>query len=250
MKTASTQSIASSRGIAVCWLPRRTARATERCALHLVVDVLDLDGGFIDQDADGQRQAAQGHQVDRLPGEPHRHQRAAECEGDVEDDDDDAPPVAEEEQHHQPGQDGAQGALGDQAPNGVGDRGRLVELETDLDVVGQDRLHAGQGLLDVVDDRERGGVGPLGHEDVDGASAVDQGIARGDVAGVLHGRDVADVDGRVLPGADRDRLQLLDLSDQGVDRHDRHHLADADVPEGLIVLPASSAPITSSGDIR
>ena len=107
IKTASTQSIASSRGIAVCWLPRRTA-GDRGCALHLVVDVLNLDGGFIDQDADGQRQAAQGHQVDRLPGEPHRHQRAAKCEGDVEDDDDDAPPVAEEEQHHQPGQDGAQ----------------------------------------------------------------------------------------------------------------------------------------------
>ena len=32
-----------------------------------------------------------------------------------------------------------------QAANGVGDRGRLVELETDLDVVGQDRLHARAG---------------------------------------------------------------------------------------------------------
>jgi len=30
MKTASTQSIARSRGTAVCWLPRRTDRATER----------------------------------------------------------------------------------------------------------------------------------------------------------------------------------------------------------------------------
>ena len=232
MNTASTQSIASSRGTAVCWLPRRTARATEDGALHLVVDVLDLDGGFVDQDADGQRQAAQGHQVDRLAGQPQRHQRAAEGERDVEHDDDDAPPVAEEEQHHQPGQDGAQRALGHQAPNGVGDRGRLVELEADLDVVGEDRLHAGQGRLDVVDDRERGGVGPLGHEDVDGASAVDQGVAGGDVAGVLDGRHVAEVDGRVLPGPDRDRLQLLDLPDQGVDRHDRHHLADADVARG------------------
>ena len=56
----------------------------------------------------------------------------------------------------------------------------------------------GQGRLDVVDDRERGGVGPLGHQDVDGPAAVDQGVAGGDVAGVLHGRHVADVDGRVL----------------------------------------------------
>ena len=33
----------------------------------------------------------------------------------------------------------------DQAPHGVGDGGRLVELEADLDVVGQDRLHARAG---------------------------------------------------------------------------------------------------------
>ena len=107
--TASTQSIASSRGTAVCWLPRRTARATEPVPFHLVVDILDLDGGLVDQDADGQRQAAQGHQVDRLAGEPEGHDGAAEGERDVEHDDDDAPPVAEEEQDHQPGEHGAAG---------------------------------------------------------------------------------------------------------------------------------------------
>ena len=112
MKTASTQSIASSRGIGRLLVAPPDRAGDRGRALHLVVDVLDLDGGFIDQDADGQRQPAQGHQVDRLPGEPQRHERAAECERDVEHDDDDAPPVAEEEQHHQPGQDGAQGALG------------------------------------------------------------------------------------------------------------------------------------------
>ena len=157
---------------------------------------------------------------------------AAERERDVEDDDDDAPPVAEEEQHHQPGQDRAEDALGRQAPHGVGDGGRLVELEADLDVVGEDRLHLGQGFLDVADDREGRGVGPLGHEDVDGAAAVDQGVAGGDVGGVLHRGHVAEVDRGVRAGADRDGLQLLDVADQRVDRHDRHHLADADVARG------------------
>ena len=68
------------------------------------------------------------------------------------------------------------------APHGAGDVRRLVELEADLDVVGQDGLHPGQVLLDVVDDRQRRGVGPLGDQDVDGASAVDQGVAGRDVA--------------------------------------------------------------------
>src|SRR5262249_12788178 len=161
-------------------------------------DVLDLDGRLVDEDADGQRQAAEGHEVDRLAGEPQRDDGAAEGEGDIQYDNDDAPPVAEEQQDHQPREDGPQGALGGQAAHGVGDSGRLVELEADLDVVGEDGLHAGQGGLDVVDDGERGGVGPLGDEDVDGASAVDQRRAGGDVAGVLDGRHVAEVDGRLL----------------------------------------------------
>ena len=75
------QSIASSRGTAVSMLPCRTASATERCPFHLVVDVLDLDGRLVDQDADGQGQAAQRHQVDRLAGEPEGDDGARRANG-------------------------------------------------------------------------------------------------------------------------------------------------------------------------
>ena len=34
--------------------------------LQITVDILDLDRGVVDQDADGQRQTAQGHDVDGL----------------------------------------------------------------------------------------------------------------------------------------------------------------------------------------
>ena len=179
-------------------VPLTHGRGDRAGPFHLVVDVLDLDGRLVDQDADGQRQAAEGHEVDRLAREPQGHQRPADRERDVEDHDDDAPPVAEEDQHHQSGQDRAEDALGRQAPHGVGDGGGLVELEADLDVVGEDRLHLGQGFLDVPDDRKGGGVGPLGHEDVDGAAAVDHCITGGDVGGVLHRGHVADVDRGVL----------------------------------------------------
>ena len=213
-------------------VPLTHGRGDRAGPFHLVVDVLDLDGRLVDQDADGQRQAAEGHEVDRLAREPQGHQRPADRERDVEDHDDDAPPVAEEDQHHQSGQDRAEDALGRQAPHGVGDGGGLVELEADLDVVGEDRLHLGQGFLDVPDDRKGGGVGPLGHEDVDGPAAVDQCITGGDVGGVLHGGHVADVDRGVRADTDGDGLQLLDVADQRVDRHDRHHLADADIARG------------------
>ncbi len=102
--TARMHSIASSRGTAVSMFPCRTAEAIDARVLHLVVDVLDLDGRLVDQDADGKRQSAQSHEVDRLAGEPERHESAADRERDVEDDDDHAPPVAEKDEDHETGQ--------------------------------------------------------------------------------------------------------------------------------------------------
>jgi len=40
-----------------------TARARETPGRHLGVNVLDLDGGLVNQDSDGERQAAQRHDV-------------------------------------------------------------------------------------------------------------------------------------------------------------------------------------------
>ena len=37
---------------------------------HLRVNVLDLDGRFVDQNADGERQSAERHDVDGLTGGP------------------------------------------------------------------------------------------------------------------------------------------------------------------------------------
>ena len=68
--TARMQSMASRRGTAVSALPSRTARAMLRRVLDLRVDVLDLDGRLVHQDADRQGQAAQRHQVERLAGQP------------------------------------------------------------------------------------------------------------------------------------------------------------------------------------
>ena len=112
MNTARMQSIASSRGTAVSALPRRTARATESVVLHLRVDVLDLDRRLVDQDADGQGQPAERHQVDRLPGQPQGDQRRRQsASGMFSTTTMHAPPVAQEQQHHQADQDGRRAAL-------------------------------------------------------------------------------------------------------------------------------------------
>ena len=77
-----------------------------RRVLHLGVDVLDLDGRLVDQDADGQGQPAQGHDVDRVPRQVQDDDRSQERQRDVQHDDDHGPQVAEEQQDHQPGQPG------------------------------------------------------------------------------------------------------------------------------------------------
>ena len=75
-----------------------------RRVLHLGVDVLDLDGRLVDQDADRQRQSAQGHDVDRVARQVQDDDRSQQRQRDVEHDDDHGPEVAEEQQDHQPGQ--------------------------------------------------------------------------------------------------------------------------------------------------
>ncbi len=79
---------------------------------------------------------------------------------------------------------------------------RLIELETQLDLLGKHGLHLGHGFLHPVHDGQRRRVGPFAHQHVDGPAAVDQREAGGNVGAVLNpaGRchHVADV--HVAPG--------------------------------------------------
>ena len=54
-----------------------TARARETPRQHVRVDVLDLDGGFVHQHADGERQSAERHDVDGLARQPTAAPRRA-----------------------------------------------------------------------------------------------------------------------------------------------------------------------------
>ncbi len=72
--------------------------------LEVPVDVLDGDRGVVDQDADGQRQAAQGHDVQRLAERRQQRDRAQDGQRDRDGDDHRRAPAAEEQQDHQAGQ--------------------------------------------------------------------------------------------------------------------------------------------------
>ena len=73
-----------------------------RLAVAYVADnVLDLDDGVIDQNADGQRQRQQGHDVQRLAGQVHDPEGRNQRHGHGHRRDQRRPPVAQENEHHQ-----------------------------------------------------------------------------------------------------------------------------------------------------
>ena len=66
MNTARMQSMASNRGTVVSAVASQRGAGEALAIGEMGVDVLDRDRRFVDQDADGQRQAAERHDVDRL----------------------------------------------------------------------------------------------------------------------------------------------------------------------------------------
>ena len=156
------------------------------------VDVLDRDRRLVDQDADGQRQPAQGHDVDRLIRYRERRHRREDRERNVQDHDERAAPIPQKQEHHQAGEHHAERAFEKQAPNSACHQGGLVELVADLDVVRQNGLEARQVGFDCLDDRERRGVRSFGYGDVYGAASIHERITGLNVGAVFDRSDVAD----------------------------------------------------------
>src|SRR3981189_1705762 len=193
------------------------------------MDVLDGDRRLVDQDADSQRQPTQGHDVDRLTRYPERRHRRQDRERNVQDHDERTAPVTQKQQHHETREYRAESAFDEQAPDGARHVGGLVELVTDLNIVRQYGLEAWQVGFDGLDDRECRGVRSFGYGDVDRGASIHQRIAGLDVGAVFDRSDVADEDRLRSVRADGNVVQALEIPDNGVDRHHRHEVADADV---------------------
>ena len=75
------------------------------------VDVFHSDRRFVDENADGEREAGERHEVEALAGDPEGERRGEEGDGDIDDDDQRAAPIAQEEEHHEAGEQGAERAF-------------------------------------------------------------------------------------------------------------------------------------------
>ena len=91
------------------------------------MDVLDFDGGIVHQDADGQGQTAQGHDVDGFAQQVHDGERGEDRERDRDADDDGTAPATEEQQDHEAGEEGGDGSLFEHAVDGGAHEDGLIE---------------------------------------------------------------------------------------------------------------------------
>ena len=79
--------------------------------VNVAIDVFDFDGGVVHQNADGERETAEGHDVDRLAERAQNDQRSEDRERNRDRDDQRAAPAAQENQDHESGQAGGDDAL-------------------------------------------------------------------------------------------------------------------------------------------
>ncbi len=94
----------------------------------VAMDVLDGDGGIVHQQADGQRQPTQGHQVDALSRQQQTDQAGADGERNRQRHHHCAAPIAQEQQDHQRHQNGGDHCLTDHIGDGSAHEYRLVEI--------------------------------------------------------------------------------------------------------------------------
>ena len=69
--TAMIENVVAATARPISAVPLRAAVTPVLAALHVAHDVLAHDDGVVDQHADGQRQAQQGHEVEREAAQPH-----------------------------------------------------------------------------------------------------------------------------------------------------------------------------------
>ena len=186
-------------------------RPLERLAHREVpVDVLDLDGRVVHQDAHGQGQPAQRHRVDRVPERREDQDRDQDRERDRDRDDQGAPPAPQEQEDHQAGEGRGDGRLVEHPLDRMPDEDRLVEQEIRLQGVGEAPLDQRHRGLDPGDDVERGG--PARFQDRQEAPALpvlvdDVGLHR---RAIVHLGHVADVGRHAAGVTDRQVVELLD----------------------------------------
>ena len=122
---------------------------------QVAVDVFDFDGGVIDEDADSERQAAQGHDIDGLAESAETEDADENGQGNRDGNDQRASPVSEEEQNHDGREAGGDDRFANDALDGSADVERLVEKGRDMQAFRDRAFVVLEHLLDTINDIDR-----------------------------------------------------------------------------------------------
>ena len=167
--------------------------AIENCLAHffahgeVALDVFDLDSGIVDEDAYGESETSESHDVDGLADRSEKNDGDEDGERDRDRDNDGWTPVAEEDEDHDRSERGGDQTFAQDSVDGGADEKRLVEEAGDFEFgrkglrgLLHDSFHAG-------DDVERGGIAVF----VDRHQHASVAVVANDVG--LRSEGVADV---------------------------------------------------------
>ncbi|OIQ72479.1 hypothetical protein GALL_458950 [mine drainage metagenome] len=201
-------------------------RADVLALLQVPVDVLDRHRGFVDENTNRERQAAERHDVEGF-AEGRQHDDGAEHgERNRRCDDDGRTPASQEQKNHHAREQGRDHTFAHHAGDGGGDEQPLVADKTHLQRLWKRVLEVDDLLLDAGDDVERRNVTRLQHHHQNGTIAVDMddvGLRR---IAVAHGRDVPDIDRGAIDDLDRETAEFVDLQRRIVDLNDIFEATD------------------------
>ncbi len=183
----------------------------------IAVDVLDFDGGVVDEHADREREAAEGHRVQGLSRQKETQHADEDGHRNRHRDDEHAPPAADEGEDHQGHQPRGDGALPQHALYGRAHEHRLIELDLELEVLRGSKLHRGDQLAHGVDHRDGGRAGLAQDGQVGGALAVHADDVLLHRESVVRVGDVPDVDRRPVDDPQGDLVELLGQRRAAVD---------------------------------
>src|SRR5580698_1637066 len=176
--------------------------------LNIAVDVFDLDRGVIDQNADGERQSAERHDVDGLAQRAQYQQRRQNGERNRDRDNQRAAPASQKDKDHDPGQAGGNDGLTHNAVNRAAHEDRLVGQGSDFQRRGELGLNVRQLRANAFCNVQRRSIAGLDDGQQRSSLAVDAhdiGLRRKAVAYMRH---IADINHCAVDGTNRQVIQL------------------------------------------
>src|SRR5881398_519391 len=171
--------------------------------VEVAVDVLDLHGGVVHEDADGEREPTERHDVDGLAEQAQRDDRRQDRERDRHRDDERAPPAPEKEQDHEGREAGGDHRLTNHAADRRAHEDRLIGQRLNGELRWERLDHAGQERADTGHDVEGGRGAGLQNGDERAAAAIPADHVRLRREAVAHVGDVPEVDRRIADHLDR-----------------------------------------------